>query len=90
MRAPTLMFLALTGAANAAETEAPPPPDLDTIRRAPTVRAITVPQRFRFAPQGDVTTEELDRLRPYLDGKPLYEEDRKALGPAMRHLKEIN
>lgn len=83
-----LTLLLAAGAAGAAESETPPP-DLETVRRAPSVRAMATPQRFRFAPQADVTTQELDLLRPYLDGKPLHEEDRKTLGPAMRHLQEI-
>jgi hypothetical protein len=89
MRALALLLVMLGGTASAAESEAPPPAELETVRRAPTVRAMTVPQRFRFAPQADITTQELEQLRPYMDGKPLHEEDRKALGPAMRHLTEI-
>lgn len=89
MRALVLLLVLLGGVASAAEREAPPPSGLETVRRAPAARAMTVPQRFRFAPQGDITTQELEQLRPYMDGKPLHEEDRKALGPAMRHLTEI-
>ena len=85
----TFALLLSGGVASAAESEASSP-ELDTVRRAPGVRAIAVPQRFRFAPQADMTTQELDLLRPYLDGKPLHEEDRKTLGPAMRHLREVN
>jgi hypothetical protein len=44
---------------------------------------------LRFDPRPDITTDELEQLGPYLKGKPLHDEDRKALGPAMRHLREV-
>lgn len=84
-----VLLLSLGATAHAGEAETPPAPDVETVKRVPTIRAITTPQRFRFAPRADMTTAELDQLRPYLDGKPLYEDDRKTLGPAMRHLQEI-
>ena len=79
-----------TGTANAAEAEAASAPELETVRRSPTIRAIPNPQRFRFQPKADMTAHELEELGPYLKGKPLHDEDRKSLGPAMRHLREIN
>ena len=60
------------------------------MRRSPTIRELPDPQRFRFEPKADLTTQELEQLGPYLKGKPLHEEDRQTLGPAMRHLREIN
>jgi hypothetical protein len=84
------MIVIATGTASAADAEAPRAPELETMRRSPTIRAIPNPQRFRFEPKADMTAQELEQLGPYLKGKPLYDEDRKALGAAMRHLKEVN
>ena len=84
-----LTLAVLASASNAAETQPTPIPDQETIRRTPTIRSIPLAPRLRFEPQPDITTEELEHLGPYLKGKPLYDEDRKALGPAMRHLREL-
>ena len=83
------VLVLLAGTAQAGDSEAPPPSDRDTVRRSPAIRAIPNPQRFRFDPQADMSAQELEQLGPYLKGKPLYDEDRKTLGPAMRHLREI-
>ena len=66
------------------------PEPLETIKRSPTARTVPLTPRLRFEPRTDMTAEELDRLQPYLKGKPLHEEDRKTLGPAMRHLREVD
>jgi hypothetical protein len=80
----------IAGVSSAAEP--PPVPgdaDRETILRSPAIRTIPVARTFRFEPQTDITTDELARLEPYLSGKPLYDEDQKALGTAMRHLREV-
>ena len=79
----------LASTSNAAETQLPPAPDAETIARKPAVREIHRPRRYRFDPKADVTAQELAQLGPYLKGKPLYPEDEKALGSAMRHLSEV-
>lgn len=86
----TILALALfAGAADAAQTQPAPPPELDSVRQSPAVRTMPLAPTLRFEPQADITTRELEQLGPYLKGKPLYEEDRKALGPAARHLREV-
>jgi hypothetical protein len=90
MRHILLVVLALlVGTSNAAETGPPPARDLDTITRKPSIREIPRARTFRFEPKGDLTPQELDQLGPYLKGKSLYPEDEQALGPAMRHLREV-
>jgi hypothetical protein len=85
-----IVILALSaGASHAADTELPPAPDLETVTRKPAARPIPLPRTFRFEPKGDLTTQELDQLGPYLKGKPIYPEDERTLGPAMRHLREV-
>ena len=79
----------LAGASTAAETEPLPPSDTETITRKPSARPIPLAPRLRFEPKADMTPQELEQLGPYLKGKPLYPEDEKALGAAMRHLREI-
>jgi hypothetical protein len=83
-----LIFALLASAGNAAETQ--PATDGETLRLTPSIRPIPSARTFRFEPRADITTEELDLLGPYLKGKPLYDEDQKALGSAMRHLREVN
>jgi hypothetical protein len=80
----------LTSALSAPAYAADAPPDLDTVKRSPSARTIPLAPRLRFEPRADMTAEELDRLGPYLKGKPLHDEDRKTLGPAMRHLREVD
>jgi hypothetical protein len=82
-----LAFALLANAGHAAETD--PAPDGETIRLTPTARPVPLARSFRFEPRPDITSGELDALGPYLQGKPLYDEDRKALGSAMRHLREV-
>ena len=79
----------LATASNAAETQPTPMPDGETISLKPTARPIPLARTLRFQPQVDITAEELQQLGPYLKGKPLTDEDQKALGPAMRHLREV-
>ncbi len=79
----------LAGASNAAGTESHPTRDADTITRKPSARPIPLARTLRFEPKGDMTPQELEQLGPYLKGKPLYREDEQALGPAMRHLREV-
>jgi DMSO/TMAO reductase YedYZ molybdopterin-dependent catalytic subunit len=86
---PMIALALLASTSNAAQTEPTPPSDPDTVRRSPAVRTVPLAPTLRFEPQGDITTQELEQLGPYLKGKPLYEDDRKALGPAARHLKEV-
>jgi hypothetical protein len=89
MRLTMLIFALLASAGNAAGTQ--PAPDGETLRLTPSIRPILPSAHtFRFEPRADITTEELDLLGPYLKGKPLYDEDQKALGSAMRHLREVN
>ena len=83
----TLALLATAG--NAAEPEPLPPSDIETITRKPAARRIPLPRKLRFEPQADMTPQELKQLEPYLAGKPVYPDDEKALGPAMRHLREV-
>ena len=79
----------LAGASHAADALLPPAPDLETVTRKPEARPIPRPRAYRFEPKVDLTPQELDQLGPYLKGKPLYPEDEQALGPAMRHLREV-
>ena len=79
----------LAGASNAAETQPPPTHDVETITRKPAARPIPLARTLRFEPKADMTPQELEQLGPYLKGKPVYPEDEKALGPAMRHLREV-
>ena len=86
------MLSLLASTSNAADTQpAQMPADTsgETISRTPSIRTIPVARTFRFEPQLDITTDELAQLTPYLSGKPLYDADQKALGSAMRHLKEV-
>jgi hypothetical protein len=80
----------LTSATNAADTQPTAPPETETIYRKPAIRTIPRARTFRFAPQADLTSQELEQLTPYLKGKPLLAEDEQTLGTAMRHLKEVN
>jgi hypothetical protein len=64
-------------------------PDGETISLKPSARPIPLARTLRFEPRVDITTEELEQLGPYLKGKPLPDEDQKALGPAMRHFREV-
>ena len=80
----------LTSAGHAADTQPTPAPDSETIYRKPSIRTIPRARTLRFAPQADLTSQELEQLTPYLKGKPLLAEDEKALGAAMRHLREVN
>ena len=89
MRPMVFALALLAGASNAAETAPPPARDLETVTRKPSIREIPRARTFRFEPKGDLTPQELEQLGPYLKGKPLYPEDEKALGPAMRHLTEV-
>ena len=79
----------LASGSNAAETEPTPIPDGDTISRTPTIRTVPLARNLRFEPRSDITSQELEQLGPYLKGKPLLPEDEKALGQAMRHLREV-
>src|SRR5687768_8759034 len=88
MRHMILTAALLAAAGHAAETQTTPP-DSETISRKPSIRAIPLARTLRFQPQADMTTQELEQLTPYLKGKPLHAEDEKALGSAMRHLKEV-
>jgi hypothetical protein len=84
----TMLALALlANAGHAADTD--PAPDSETIRLTPSARPVPLARSFRFEPRPDITSGELDALGPYLKGKPLYDEDREALGSAMRHLREV-
>ena len=85
----TLGLLGVSGVAQPQPLPAPADTERETISRTPSIRTIPAARTFRFVPQTDITTEELARLEPYLNGKPLYDEDQKALGTAMRHLKEL-
>jgi hypothetical protein len=80
----------LTSASHAADTQPTPAAETETVYRKPSIRTIPRARTFRFAPQADLTSQELDQLTPYLKGKPLLAEDEQALGTAMRHLKEVN
>jgi hypothetical protein len=82
-----LTFALLANVSNAAETQ--PAPERETVSARPSIRSVPLTPMLRFEPKADMTAEELEQLKPYLSGKPVYEEDRKALGPAMRHLKEL-
>jgi hypothetical protein len=93
MRYSMLMLGLVAVAAQAATTTAPgdaQPADVETVVRSPAARVIPSAPIFRFEPKGDITSEELDRLKPYLSGKPLHAEDQKDLGTAMRHLRALN
>jgi hypothetical protein len=87
MRPMILTLALLASASNAAETQ--PTPDGETVLRTPSIRPVPLAPTLRFDPRPDITTDELEQLGPYLKGKPLHDEDRKALGPAMRHLREV-
>jgi hypothetical protein len=87
LRISTFTFALLATAVTAAEPQ--PAADAETTRLSPSARPVPLPRNFRFEPRPDITSIELDSLGPYLKGKPLYEEDQKALGTAMRHLKEV-
>jgi hypothetical protein len=87
MRPMILALALLASASNAAETQ--PTPDGETVLRTPSIRPVPLALTLRFEPRPDITTDELEQLGPYLKGKPLHDEDRKALGPAMRHLREV-
>ena len=89
MRYLIITLALLAGASHAAETEPLPPSDIDTITRKPAARPIPLARTLRFEPKADMTPQELEQLGPYLKGKPVYPEDEKALGPAMRHLREV-
>ena len=79
----------LASASNAAETQPTPIPAGETISRTPAIRTIPLARNLRFEPRSDITAQELEQLGPYLKGKPLLPEDEQALGPAMRHLREV-
>ena len=79
----------LASASNAAETQPTPTPDGETISRTPSVHTVPLARTLRFEPRADITPQELEQLGPYLKGKPVNPEDEKALGPAMRHLREV-
>lgn len=81
----TLALLASAGSAAATQRA----PDGETILRTPSIRPVPLARTLRFEPRPDITTEELERLAPYLKGKPLHDEDKKALGPALRHFREV-
>lgn len=84
----TIFTLALlASASNAAETQ--PMPGDETSSRTPTIRSIPLARTLRFEPRSDITTQELEQLAPYIKGKPVHAEDEKALGSAMRHLREV-
>ena len=89
----TIWILGLVAVAAFAAEPQPDSPatstETETILRSPSVRPITPPRMYRFVPQGDITSDELARLKPYIAGKPLPEDDQKALGSAMRHLREL-
>lgn len=89
MRYLILTLVLLAGASNAAEVDPPPPRDLETIKLKPSIREIPRARTYKFEPRGDLTPQELEQLGPYLKGKPVYPADERALGPAMRHLKEV-
>lgn len=92
MRYSILIFALAVTAVEAAETPSPrelQPTGTETVVRSPTSRVVPSAPMFRFEPKGDITTAELDQLKPYLSGKPLSAEDQKDLGPAMRHLREL-
>ena len=80
----------LVSASHAADTQPAAAPDTETVYRKPSIRTIPRARTFRFAPQADLTTQELEQLTPYLKGRPLLPEDEMALGSAMRHLREVN
>jgi hypothetical protein len=86
MRTTMLTFALVATTGSAAET--PPPPEGETTRLSPSIRPVPLPRSLRFEPRPDITTVELESLGPYLKGKPLHEEDQRALGTAMRHLRE--
>lgn len=92
IRAAGIVTLALlTSASSAADTQSTAAPDTETIYRKPSIRTIPrAPRTYRFTPQADLTTQELEQLTPYLKGKPLLPDDEQALGSAMRHLREVN
>ena len=83
------LFVAAVGAAELPAARELPPDAGDTVVRSPAVRIVPSAPMFRFEPKGDITTQELEQLKPYLSGKPLSAEDQKDLGPAMRHLREL-
>ena len=87
-----LILMLVAAASYAAEIQPTPLPEADseTVRRKASVRTVPAARTFRFEPKADITTDELARLNPYLNGKPLHEADRDALGSAMRHLRELN
>ena len=87
MRQLMLTLAVLASVSNAAETQ--PTPEGETVSVKPAIRSVPLTPMLRFEPRPDMTADELEQLKPYLSGKPLYEEDRKALGPAMRHLREL-
>ena len=91
MRHTIFAFALLASASNAADTPpAPVPiPDGDTVSRIPSIRPVPLARTLRFEPRPDITSRELEQLSPYLRGKPLHDEDEKALGSAMRHLREV-
>ena len=87
-----LVLTLLASTSNAADMQPAPLPESsqgETITRTPSIRPIPIARTFRFVPQTDITTEELAQLNPYLSGKPLYDEDLKALGTATRHLRVV-
>jgi hypothetical protein len=89
MRPLILTLALLAGASNAAEPQPAPMPEGGTVTRTPSIRSVPLPRTLRFEPSADITTQELEQLTPYLKGKPLHAEDEKALGSAMRHLREV-
>lgn len=89
MRPIILGLTLLAGASYAADTQPLSTPDLETVKRTPAVRPVPLAPTLRFEPRSDITTQELEAIAPYLKGKPLNAEDEKALGPAMRHFREV-
>jgi len=82
-----IFTLALPASAgNAAETQ---PTPSETISLKPSVRSVPLARTLRFEPKADITPQELEQLGPYLKGKPVHADDEKALGSAMRHLREV-
>ncbi len=89
MRRMIFTLALLASASNAAETPSAPTTGDETISRKPSVRTVPLARNLRFDPRLDITPQELEQLGPYLKGKPVYPEDEQALGPAMRHLREV-
>jgi len=89
MRRIIFSLVLLASASNAAETQPTPVPEGETVSRTPSTRTVPLARTLRFEPQADITPRELEQLGPYLKGKPVNPEDERALGPAMRHLREV-